>query len=303
LTGYADLESAIAAVNEGNIFRFLTKPCSSEILKKTLEDCVKQFKLIRSEKELLQGTLKGAINVLTDVLSLTNPEAFGRSSRTKKLVKKLAENMGLKDIWKYELAAMLSQIGCVILPQKTMQKICRGQKLEGKELSLYSTHPKTAQSLLQNIPRMTEITKMIAYQNKNFNGGGLPNDNVKDRDIPVGSRILKVALDFDLLINTGMPRAKAFIRLKSKSKLYDPIVLRALETYLGEKAHYEVKELALHEISPNMFFGQEVTTNNNILLVTKGQEANRTLMQKLYNFAENYGIPEPIKVLCPIEEN
>ena len=32
LSGYADLKTALSAVNEGNIFRFLTKPCSKEIL-------------------------------------------------------------------------------------------------------------------------------------------------------------------------------------------------------------------------------------------------------------------------------
>ena len=36
LSGHADLEAAIAAVNEGSIFRFLTKPCDKETLGKTL---------------------------------------------------------------------------------------------------------------------------------------------------------------------------------------------------------------------------------------------------------------------------
>ena len=35
LTGCADLETSIAAVNEGNIFRFLTKPCQPNTLVKS----------------------------------------------------------------------------------------------------------------------------------------------------------------------------------------------------------------------------------------------------------------------------
>src|SRR5258708_28569397 len=37
LTGQADLSTAIRAVNQGSIFRFLTKPCSTEEMTVTLE--------------------------------------------------------------------------------------------------------------------------------------------------------------------------------------------------------------------------------------------------------------------------
>jgi DNA-binding NtrC family response regulator len=79
LTGHADLQSAMNAVNEGHIFRFLTKPCESDVLKKTLTTCLVQYRLITAEKELLENTLMGAIKVLTDVLSLaTRPRSAGR---------------------------------------------------------------------------------------------------------------------------------------------------------------------------------------------------------------------------------
>jgi DNA-binding NtrC family response regulator len=43
LTGDTDIESAIAAVNQGNIFRFLTKPCPSDILIDVLNASVEQY--------------------------------------------------------------------------------------------------------------------------------------------------------------------------------------------------------------------------------------------------------------------
>lgn len=54
LTGYADLDSAIEVVNKGRIFRFLTKPCPIEQLSGTIEDAIKQYRLIHAEKELLE---------------------------------------------------------------------------------------------------------------------------------------------------------------------------------------------------------------------------------------------------------
>jgi DNA-binding NtrC family response regulator len=53
LTDNADLEGAIKVVNEGNIFRFLTKPCPPEILGKAVEDALGQYRLVTAEEELL----------------------------------------------------------------------------------------------------------------------------------------------------------------------------------------------------------------------------------------------------------
>ena len=78
LTGNADLEGAIKVVNEGNIFRFLTKPCAHEILGKAVADGLTQFRLITAEKELLNKTLSGSIKLLTDILTMMEPRSFGR---------------------------------------------------------------------------------------------------------------------------------------------------------------------------------------------------------------------------------
>jgi DNA-binding NtrC family response regulator len=60
LTGYTDLDAAIQAVNEGNIFRFLTKPCEKTILAKSLTSGLVQYRLITAERDLLENTLMGA---------------------------------------------------------------------------------------------------------------------------------------------------------------------------------------------------------------------------------------------------
>jgi DNA-binding NtrC family response regulator len=43
LTGQADMETAIDAINEGNIFRFLRKPCTREAMAKTLTAALVQI--------------------------------------------------------------------------------------------------------------------------------------------------------------------------------------------------------------------------------------------------------------------
>src|SRR5580698_5073090 len=81
LTGYTDINAAMDAVNEGNIFRFLAKPCERDVLSNAITSGLVQYRLITAEKELLGNTLMGSIKVLIDVLSAASPEAFGRSIR------------------------------------------------------------------------------------------------------------------------------------------------------------------------------------------------------------------------------
>src|SRR5690349_3314098 len=68
LTGNADQATAMEAVNQGNIFRFLNKPCTVDRLADALNAGVRQHQLITAERDLLENTLRGSIKVLTDIL-------------------------------------------------------------------------------------------------------------------------------------------------------------------------------------------------------------------------------------------
>ena len=205
LTGYADVNTAINAVNEGNIFRFLTKPCAADVLTKALQAGIEQYRLITAERELLEKTLSGSIKVLTELLALVNPEAFGRCSRIRNCVRKIAEQMELPDLWQLETAALLSQIGCVIFPEEVLKKLVANQELSKGEAQAFSMHPGIGSSLISSIPRMETIADIIKYQEKHFDGMGFPLDSRKGSDIPVGARLLKVALGFDVTpdVNSG----------------------------------------------------------------------------------------------------
>jgi len=115
LTGNADMETAVNAINEGSIFRFLNKPCSKEAMAKTLTAALVQYRLVTAEKQLLEQTLSGSLQVLTEVLSLVNPAAFSRAERARRYIHHIVTVMKLGNPWQYEVAAMLSQLGCVTL--------------------------------------------------------------------------------------------------------------------------------------------------------------------------------------------
>ena len=131
LTGYTDMQSAIAAVNEGQIFRFISKPCPPDQLLAAFAAAVTQHRLIIAEKVLLQETLLGCVESLAKVLSLTKPLAFGRALRLRSKVHALISHLHWEAMWQTEAAAILSQLGAVTLSEETLMKLNEGDVLEG----------------------------------------------------------------------------------------------------------------------------------------------------------------------------
>lgn len=300
LTGNADLQAAISAVNQGQIFRFLTKPCTPELLGGSLKAAMAQYHLITAERELLEHTLSGSIRVLCDVLALVNPEAFGRSSRISRYVEAIAAHLHVTEMWAIKTAAMLSQIGCVILPEAVLKKVYCGDTLTPEETQLFSQHPFVAADLIARIPRMKLVADIIRNQDKYFDGNGTPGDKRQGHEIPMEARILKVALDFDAMESAGKTKAEAFDELKKRKGWYDPTVIDALKTALAKEIKYEMKMSVVAEIQEGMILAEDITSSNHILLVSKGQEVNPSMIMKLQNFKKTIGVREPFKVLLPM---
>ena len=168
LTGQADMESAIAAVNEGNIFRFLTKPCSTTVMLKTLSACIEQHRLILAEKVLLEQTLRGSIKALIDILSLANPIAFGRATRVRHSVEQLLTHFEIRERWPVEVAAMLSQIGCVTLPPATVEKLYKSHPLSPSEQEMVDRMPTFVDKCLANIPRIEPVREILRLYPRPF---------------------------------------------------------------------------------------------------------------------------------------
>ena len=168
LTGNADQETAMEAVNSGQIFRFLTKPCPQATFITSLALALRQYRLITAEKELLQKTLKGSVTVLSELLGIAHPLAFSAGLRIKKYMVTLAEALALPNPWQYEIAALMSQIGCITLPGDVLSKVYADQELTPEESEMYAEHPLTGASLLEKIPRLEQVTKMIEWQQKRY---------------------------------------------------------------------------------------------------------------------------------------
>lgn len=299
LTGYADLENAIGAVNDGHVFRFLTKPCENDVLLENLKEAVNQYELVTGKRVLLEKTLKGSVELLTEITSLVNPEAGARINRVRRYVRYLAKKKGVKDLWRYDVATMLSQLGTLILPPGTIDTLVSGEELTPEQCEIFEMHPVVAKSLISKLPRLGSIAEMISYQLKGFDGSGTPRDGVEEEEIPLGGRILRIALDYDLYLNLDNNPSHAFAKLEEQVEVYDPELLYYLEGMLGVEARYEVKSSSIADLYPGMILYDDVLSSKGALLLRKSLELDKDKIDRIHMFADKVGITEPISVLVP----
>lgn len=294
LTGFADLENVVAAVNDGSIFRFLAKPVNLAQLGQALQAGVEQHQLVMSERVLLEQTLHGSVKALTEILALANPSAFGRAARLRQRVAALAAHCHLRDRWPVEVAAMLSQIGYVTLPPAVQEKLYAGEALTAAESEMIERAPQVAEHLLANIPRLEAVREILRLHTARY-AGGEPSGEA----LPWGARALKIAIDFDRL-ESRTNAVEAHRTMCSRAGWYDPALLQAFAEVAGkQRSESVVSELPLHRISVGMVFGEDVRSSKGVLVIAKGQEVTRGLLERIRNFSPTLQIREPIRMIVP----
>ena len=297
LTGNADMDTAINAINEGSIFRFLSKPCAKEAMAKTLTAALVQYRLVTAEKQLLEQTLSGSIQVLTEVLSLVNPAAFSRAERARRYIHHIVTAMSLGNPWQYEVAAMLSQLGCVTLPPETIDAVYNGQKLSANEQKQYDAHPSVAYDLLSKIPRLEPVAWMVKHQNRPVVEFGSGDSGMAD--MRLGAEILRITLAYEKLIHKGVSRTEAAHTLARQNKNFSTDFFHALVTLDPNAEDGEIRKCRIEDLALGMIIQQEVRTGEGALLVAKGQEVTSPLLSKLRNFHARRVIAGDVTVSMP----
>ncbi len=295
LTGNADMDTAISAINEGSIFRFLNKPCSKEAMAKTLTAALVQYRLVSAEKQLLEQTLSGSLQVLTQVLSLVNPAAFGRAERARRYIHHIVTAMKLGNPWQYEVAAMLSQLGCVTLAPETIEAVYRGEKLSAKEQAQYDAHPSVAYALLSKIPRLEPIAWMVQHQNRPSPPAG---DN-EVADIRLGAEILRLVLAYEQAIHKGSSRTEAAHLLARQNTNFSPQFFQALVTLDPNAEEGEARKCRIGELAPGMILQEELRSTEGSLLASKGQEVTSAVIFKLKNLHARGTIAGELMISTP----
>ena len=280
LTGETGRDAAVAAINEGHIFRFLTKPCLPEKLIAAVEAAARQHQLVIAEKMLLQQTVLGSIQALVDVLAIVNPIAFGRGGRIKRVTTQLAAASGLAPSWELEAAALLSQIGYVSLPMELVERAVGGEPLNADEELLLSEVPKVTERLLGRIPRLENVAAIVAHATRP-QIAKIP----ASVEVAASAAVLMSVLEFDALTSTGESAETAIATLRARlGAKHAPLIahLAALQNTVDSGT--QLREIRLRDVVPGMILMDDLRTDLGTLLVSSGYEVSQSFVDRMRNF-------------------
>ncbi|MFA6543871.1 MAG: HD domain-containing phosphohydrolase [Limisphaerales bacterium] len=296
LTGNADQQTAIDAVNEGSIFRFLTKPCPPETLATAFTAGLAQHRLITAERELLEKTLNGSVGLLTEMLSVLDPVQFGRCQVLRDQARAVAGKLNLADGWEVEMGAMLHGIGRVTLPPEVAARARADASLSEAERTMIRRLPEAASNLLAHVPRLEPVARIVLFQDKHYDGSGFPIDTTAGRDIPAGARLLKILIDLKALEERGRSRRDSLLTLRERAGFYDPDYLEAVAEVLAPGASRPVLAIPFRDLRAGHILVAEVVTRDGMPLISGGNRVTPGLLQRLHNFSDTSGLREPIYV-------
>ncbi|RFC43498.1 MAG: Fis-type DNA-binding domain containing protein [Verrucomicrobia bacterium] len=292
LTAAGDAQTAIQAVNEGNVVRFLTKPCSFLDLEHALDGALhlRRDSLGLSDEQL--HLLRGAVDILVKVIQMVAPGAHSLAERLRQRVREMALEMGVPHIWELEVSAMLAPLGRLSSPLTDEDPIeC-----------LLGHFPQAAAALLKKLPRLEEVARSIGYLSKNFDGSGLPNDPVSGRSIPLGARILRVARDLEVFQNEGFSVDQSLEKMQSLQGVYDPDVLGAAVACFAhsDPASYDHSlSMNVMELEEGHILAGDISTSAGVLLLTSGCRVTANLQRSLRQLGRTGQIPANIPVRIP----
>ena len=260
LTGHADLEVAIKAINEGEVYRFITKPWNNVELLSTIKQGVEYYnlqkeldrlnKLIqlqnrelkewnsRLEQKVAEQTKQirdlflDAIKSLIFALEAKDKYTEGHSRRVTEYATYICEKMSLQNenTEDIKLASLLHDIGKIGVKESILDK--QG-KLTGDEYEHIKTHVVICERILAPIIKKESVIQIVMHHHEHVDGSGYPN-GLKDTAIPLGARIVAVADAYDALLSER-PYRKALSKEGARAELvkfsgiyFDPEIVNIL---------------------------------------------------------------------------
>lgn len=299
LSGQADLVSTISAVNNSSLFRFLTKPCSTQDLARAIEDALRQYELVQAERQLLARTLNGAVQVLTELLSLASPVGLRHTNRFRLIAEQVATEVGVSadEVWQLDLAVMLGQIGCIAVPPEVLEKADAGKELTDAEQQMIDDHPKLAADLLRRIPRLETVAAWIAEQPTALADATRAPANGHRRGTGAHD-VFTATAAFISAWAQGTPPRQCVRRLVDQGGYDERIGQALLAASGGLEPRGVLRQVRVNQLIAGMVLQQDVVTSTGLTLVRQGEQLTASHTARLANFNRSVGIVEPITVLA-----
>ncbi len=284
------IEDKIKGFQAGGV-DYISKPFQYEEVQARVETHLKLRRAQQAEHDLLEMTLGGIVGTLWELIQLTSPKLALRSGAIRAIVLWITKQMKIEDAWQYELAATLSLVGCISLPEEVFERAYCGQHLSPDEDRMFRAHPQRAARLLANIPRFEGVAEMIRGQQR-------PEAEPIVEQSRQGAYMLCLALELDRRIYRGLASSSALAELRLLGR-FDVPMLDALTSYSPARTEFEVRRLPIRELCAGMVLEGDVLSHGGNLILKQGTILTETWIERLGNFARALGAEKLLDVRIP----
>ncbi len=298
LTGNQDLPTATRALNEGQVFRYFTKPCASADLRAGLDAALRQYELLQAERELLQRTFVGSVNILCDIMGYAQPLLTIVNERMQRLIRSACESMGWQAHWEYMVAAKLALVGFVVIKPEAFASFLSTSAITEEDKTLYLGALDTSSRLLAKIPRLERIAALV-HQMRITDGALITSGGFDGAcDIENGGTMLGLALahvigtrkyGIDIASNLAAEQLYA----APDAKLIN--VFREVDKN-SRVARNKSKKLPLTELSSGMILAEDVNVKGGYMTLRAGDVLTEVAVANLPSLP---GVPVTMNVMVP----
>ena len=238
LTGYSDLSTTIEAINNGLIFRYISKPVNEADLIQAIRDAYAQrnenlkkeatLYSLSIEHDAMKRTLdelhaavgrqkNGAINSLLKTIRVKDPELYEHSRRVELYVRKIATKFGyaLDGIENLALAGLFHDLGKLALRDHILYK---EGPLDSEAFDKMKEHVIWGSEIIRELGFIDKVADIVLEHHEKLDGSGYPNGK-KDNEICHEAKILAIADMYDALVtervyHKAMTNEEAFALLR-----------------------------------------------------------------------------------------
>ncbi len=298
LTGNQDLPTATRALNEGQVFRYFTKPCASQDLRAGLDAALRQWELLQAERELLQRTFVGSVNILCDIMGYAQPLLTIVNERMQRLIRAACDALGWQAHWEYLVAAKLALVGFVVIKPEAFATFLSSAEITDEDKLLYRGALETSARLLSKIPRLDRIAALVDRMRRT--DGAIITTGGFDGacDIENGGTMLGLALAH--VIGTRKYGIDIAANLAA-TKLYTSPDSKLVQIFGDHDKQNRVtrnkaKKLSLTELSPGMILAEDVNVRGGHMPLRAGDILTDVAVANLPSLP---GAPTTMTVMVP----
>ena len=329
LTGYADLQSTVTAINKGGIHRYLSKPwedtdirlavssaLENQQLRTTVERQNAELKELNANLEAkvkarteevrqvlgqlevtheeLKKTYVTSVKVFASLIEMRQQQVLGHASRVAEHVLQLMPRLRIDEIEAKQLhfAALLHDIGKIGFPDRLL--MTPYEQLAPGERDQFHAYPVVGQTALTPLDSLQTAAHFIRHHREHLDGSGYP-DGLKGEEIPLASRVLCAVVDYDAHLHgllTGKrlsPKEAQDWLIANKGKRYDPRVVEVFVDLLRQPPPATDVQVESTQLKPDMVLARDMFNTKGMLLLGKGRQLTDVIIFKIQALEKQEG--------------